>query len=81
MLSFHIQWNDGRIIALLVLAFTLLSGFVMVQVLLPKTATIAPRIFMQRSVLAGFFSTLCIGAHMMLFCELYKHFNNMTGLD
>ncbi|TPX12187.1 uncharacterized protein E0L32_007073 [Thyridium curvatum] len=60
-------WSDGRIIALLVLAGVLIIGFIMVQILLPKTATIAPRIFKQRSILAGFFCTLCLGPHMMLF--------------
>ncbi|KAI1139874.1 MFS general substrate transporter [Hypoxylon sp. FL0543] len=60
-------WNDARIIALLVLAGVLMLGFVLVQIFLPSTATMPPRIFMQRSVLAGFFSALCIGAHSMLF--------------
>ncbi|KAL1855067.1 hypothetical protein Plec18170_004481 [Paecilomyces lecythidis] len=60
-------WSDGRIIALLVLAGVLLLSFALVQTYLPKTATIAPRIFMQRSILAGFWSTLCAGAHMMIF--------------
>ncbi|UPK95961.1 hypothetical protein LCI18_006896 [Fusarium solani-melongenae] len=60
-------WNDGRVIVLLVLAGLLLLGFAMVQVFLPKTATIPPRIFMQRSIAAGFFATLCIGSQMMIF--------------
>ncbi|KAI0121109.1 major facilitator superfamily domain-containing protein [Xylariales sp. AK1849] len=60
-------WDNGRIIALLVLAAALMLGFVSVQIFLPKTATIAPRIFAQRSILAGFFSTLCIGSASMLF--------------
>ncbi|KAH8895410.1 MFS general substrate transporter [Thozetella sp. PMI_491] len=60
-------WSNGRIVALIVLAALLLLGFMLVQVLLPKTATIAPRIFMQRSILAGFFSTLCMGCHSVLF--------------
>ncbi|KAI1372458.1 MFS general substrate transporter [Hypoxylon crocopeplum] len=60
-------WNDGRIIAMLVLAGVLMIGFVLVQIFLPKTATMPPRVFMQRSILAGFFSTLCIGSHSMLF--------------
>ncbi|RSL95291.1 hypothetical protein CEP52_012165 [Fusarium oligoseptatum] len=60
-------WNDGRVIVLLVLAGLLLLGFAMVQIFLPKTATIPPRIFMQRSIAAGFFATLCIGSQMMIF--------------
>ncbi|KAJ9145512.1 MFS aflatoxin efflux [Pleurostoma richardsiae] len=61
------SWNNGRMIALLVLAGLLLLGFVMVQILLPKTATIPPRIFKQRSILSGFFTTVCIGSEMMIF--------------
>ncbi|KAH7153625.1 major facilitator superfamily domain-containing protein [Dactylonectria macrodidyma] len=61
------SWSDGRIEALLVLAGLLLLGFVMVQVLLPKTATVPPRIFKQRSIISGFFSTTCVGSQMVLF--------------
>jgi len=60
-------WNNGRIIALLVLAGLLLLAFVAVQILMPNTATVAPRIFKQRSILSGFWCTLCIGAQMMIF--------------
>ncbi|KAI1328764.1 major facilitator superfamily domain-containing protein [Xylariaceae sp. FL0255] len=60
-------WNNGRIIALLTLAGVLLIAFIAIQILMPKTATIAPRIFKQRSILAGFWSTLLIGSQMMIF--------------
>jgi MFS family permease len=60
-------WRSGRIIALLVLAGVLIIAFVVVQVVLPKTATVPPRIFMQRSIMAGVFVTLCIGSQMMIF--------------
>ncbi|KAK9797632.1 putative Major facilitator superfamily (MFS) profile domain-containing protein [Seiridium cardinale] len=60
-------WNSVRVIVLIVLAGAFMIGFIMVQIFLPKTATIPPRIFLQRSILAGFFSTLCIGSHSMLF--------------
>lgn len=63
------KWNDGRMIALLVLAGVLLLGFVLVQIFLPKTATIPPRIFKQRSILAGFFYTICSGSQMMIFSK------------
>ncbi|KAK1851141.1 MFS aflatoxin efflux [Colletotrichum chrysophilum] len=59
-------WNNGRIVALLVLACVLLIGFVMVQVFLPKTATIPPKVFKQRSILAGVFATFCIGSQNMI---------------
>ena len=61
------QWNDGRIIALLVLAGVLLLGFILVQVFLPKTATIPPRIFKQRSIIAGVFVATCIGSQQVIF--------------
>lgn len=58
--------RNGRIIALLTLAGCLLIGFIAVQILKPKTATIAPRIFCQRSIMAGFGATFCIGSSMMI---------------
>lgn len=58
--------RNGRIIALLTLAGVLLIGFIACQILKPKTATIAPRIFCQRSIMAGFGATFCIGASMMI---------------
>ncbi|KAK6219186.1 dolichol kinase [Pestalotiopsis sp. IQ-011] len=60
-------WNSGRVIALLTLGIALLIGFCVVQVYMPKTATLPPRIFKQRSILAGFWATLCIGSQMMIF--------------
>ncbi|KAK9414434.1 putative MFS multidrug transporter [Seiridium unicorne] len=60
-------WNGGRIIALLTLGIVLLLCFCVVQVYMPKTATLPPRIFKQRSILAGFWATLCIGSQMMIF--------------
>ncbi|OIW30323.1 putative MFS multidrug transporter [Coniochaeta ligniaria NRRL 30616] len=60
-------WHEGRIIALLVLAFVLLITFVVVQIYKPDTATVPPRIFKQRSIMAGAWATLCIGSQMMIF--------------
>ncbi|KAH6648973.1 MFS multidrug transporter [Truncatella angustata] len=60
-------WSNGRIIALLTLGIALLIGFCIVQVYMPKTATLPPRIFKQRSILAGAWVTLCIGSQMMIF--------------
>ncbi|KAI1412343.1 MFS general substrate transporter [Hypoxylon sp. FL1857] len=78
-------WNDGRIIALLVLAGVLMLGFALVQAFFPKTATMPPRVFMQRSILAGFFSTLCIGAHSMLFTYYlpiwFQAIQGLTAVD
>lgn len=41
----------------------------MVQFILPKTATIPPRVFKQRSILAGLLSTICIGSQQMIFSK------------
>ncbi|KAB5575545.1 putative MFS aflatoxin efflux pump [Coniochaeta sp. 2T2.1] len=60
-------WSEGRIIALLVLAGVLLIAFVLVQIYKPDTATVPPHIFKQRSIIAGSWATLCIGAQMMIF--------------
>ncbi|KAI0840307.1 putative MFS aflatoxin efflux pump [Hypoxylon sp. FL0890] len=60
-------WNNGRIVALLTLGIALIIGFAAVQVFMPNTATIPPRIFKQRSILAGNWATICIGGHMMVF--------------
>lgn len=47
-------------IALLTVAGVLLVGFSAVQVLLPRTATLPPRIIKQRSVAAACWATLTI---------------------
>lgn len=60
-------WSEGRIIALLVLAGVLLIAFVLIQIFKPDTATVPPRIFCQRSIMAGFWATFCIGSQMMIF--------------
>lgn len=61
------QWSDGRIIALLTLGAVLLIGFVLIQVWKADTATVPPRIFMQRSIAAGSFAAMCVGSQMMIF--------------
>lgn len=61
------SWSNWRIILLLVLGGVLLISFVLVQIFMPNTATVPSRIFLQRSIMAGFWSTLCIGSQMMIF--------------
>jgi MFS family permease len=51
----HLQWNNGRIIALLTVGCLCLIGFVAVQILFPETATLPRRLFKSRSVIAAFF--------------------------
>lgn len=65
----RIQWSNGRIIALFVIAFLLLIVFALIQVWLPEQAMLPPRLFVQRSIASGFWTSLCIGAHQTLFCE------------
>ncbi|RHZ46894.1 MDR family MFS transporter [Aspergillus thermomutatus] len=60
-------WSEGRIVALLVLAFMLLIAFVLIQVWKPEQATLPPRIFLQRSIASGFWASCCLGAHTILF--------------
>ncbi len=60
------QWSDGRIIALLVLAFVLLIVFVLIQVWRPGRAMIPPHVFVQRSICSAFFVSFCLGAHQVL---------------
>jgi hypothetical protein len=61
------QWNDGRIIALLVLAGVLLVAYVAVQAAFPATATIPPRLVKQRSVVSAFWATVCINSGNYIF--------------
>ncbi|KAH8904207.1 MFS general substrate transporter [Coniochaeta sp. PMI_546] len=60
------NWNEARIIALLVLAFVLLVVFGLIQIWKPAQATVPPRIVIQRSVASGFLVASCLGSHMML---------------
>jgi hypothetical protein len=41
--------------------------FILVQGFMPVTATIPPRVFKQRSILAGFWTTIVLGSQMMIF--------------
>ncbi|KAH7032778.1 major facilitator superfamily domain-containing protein [Microdochium trichocladiopsis] len=60
-------WNNGRIIALLTLGVALFLAFVAVQILRPETATLSPRLFTQRSMVAGVWATTCVGAGMLIY--------------
>ncbi|KAK7419760.1 hypothetical protein QQX98_003132 [Neonectria punicea] len=64
--GFTYNWSDGRIIALLVIAFVLLIVFVLDQVWKPEYATVPPHIFIQRSIASGFWVSCCVGAHQTL---------------
>ena len=49
------------------LAFALLIAFALIQVWKPDQATLPPRIFIQRSIFAGFWVSACLGAHLNIF--------------
>lgn len=66
------QWNNGRIIALLVVMGVLAIAFVAVQIFLPRTATLPPRIFKHRSIIAGSWATIWIGSSMYIFSEFLQ---------
>lgn len=55
------------VVALLVTAAVLLAVFIAIQILLPQTATVPPRILSQRTIISAFLVVFCIGAHMMIF--------------
>ncbi|KAF9242437.1 hypothetical protein DTO013E5_7755 [Penicillium roqueforti] len=60
-------WGSSRVVACLVVMSVLLISFVVVQVFLPKTATLPVRIFSQRSIISGFWQTLCVGSGIYIF--------------
>ncbi|KAF1349179.1 major facilitator superfamily domain-containing protein [Delphinella strobiligena] len=60
-------WGSERVVALLVVAGVLLLAFGAVQVWLPATATLPPRIFKSRSVTAALWNTLCINCGNYVF--------------
>lgn len=64
-----LQWNSARIIALLTLMSVLIVAFIAIQILLPKTAMIPPRIFKIRSIWAGVLEMAFIGAGMYIFSK------------
>lgn len=66
----NLQWSSARIIALLTVGCLLLVTFVAVQILFPATATIPPRIFKQRSIVAGSWSTICVGSSQYIYSQL-----------
>ena len=58
-------WGSGRIIALLVLFVLFIAAFIGVQIWKQETATVPPRIAIQRSIAAGMWSQFCVGSSMM----------------
>ncbi|KAK0363874.1 hypothetical protein LTR91_024258 [Friedmanniomyces endolithicus] len=61
------RWSDPIIIALFVVFALLALAFILVQILLPKTATIPASVLQSRSMLAGMWLTFCIASAMLTF--------------
>ncbi|KAJ4170874.1 hypothetical protein NW754_007018 [Fusarium falciforme] len=64
--GFTLDWSNGKIIALLIVSFTLLIVFILIQIWKPAQATVPPHIFIQRSIAGGFWVSCCVGAHQTL---------------
>ncbi|GLA62042.1 hypothetical protein AtubIFM55763_007257 [Aspergillus tubingensis] len=64
------NWSNGRIIALLVLAFVLLIAFLGIQIWKPEQAILPPKILLQRSIASGFWVSCCQGAHTMIITSI-----------
>ena len=60
-------WDSARVIALLVLFVVLFAAFIAVQVFKQDTATIPPRIFIQRTIASGACYCMCVGGIMLAF--------------
>ena len=58
------SWSNSRVIVLLVLAGVLLVVFLLVQKWKGDNATVPGRIFVNRSIIAGFWFSFCNGAAM-----------------
>ncbi|KAL9109898.1 MAG: hypothetical protein Q9227_005421 [Pyrenula ochraceoflavens] len=61
------SWNSGRIIALFVLFGIFGLAFIASQVWRKDKATVPPRVFLQRSILAGSLAQLGIGSVLVLY--------------
>ena len=59
-------WNNGRIIALLVIFGLCICAFIAVQIWKGDKATVPPHIIKQRSIAAGFWFSTCNGGAMMV---------------
>lgn len=60
-------WDEGRIIALLVLACVLLIAFVGIQIWQQENATVPPRLFKIRNVWLGTIFAFCLGSVLIIF--------------
>lgn len=66
-------WQNGRIIALLVLACLLLIGFVIVQVFSGERATVPARVFLQRNIWSSALFCSCVSASFFIMLYYVRH--------
>ncbi|GJC87416.1 rubrofusarin-specific efflux pump aurT [Colletotrichum liriopes] len=75
-------WNEGRIVALLVLAVVLLAAFIGIQIWQQENATVPPRLFKLRNVWLGTIFAFCLGAVLIIFLvALPIWFQGIRGTD
>jgi EmrB/QacA subfamily drug resistance transporter len=75
-------WDEGRIIALLVLACVLLIAFVSIQIWQQENATVPPRLFKIRNVWLGTIFAFCLGSVLIIFLiALPIWFQGIRGTD
>lgn len=75
-------WNNGRIIALLVLFVILGAAWLYIQTWKGDEATVPIRILTHRSIASGFYFSMCIGAVMMTWVYyLPIWFQAIKGVD
>ncbi|KAJ7836165.1 major facilitator superfamily domain-containing protein, partial [Mycena leptocephala] len=65
------SWRNGRIIALLVLFCVLIAAFVGIQVWKQEDATVPPRIFNQRGIMAAAWFSLCFSGSFITRLPIY----------
>ncbi|KAI6764213.1 hypothetical protein HG530_008002 [Fusarium avenaceum] len=75
-------WDEGRIIALLVLACVLLTAFVGIQIWQQEKATVPPRLFKIRNVWLGTIFAFCLGSVLIIFLiALPIYFQGIRGTN
>ncbi|KAJ7836244.1 putative efflux pump antibiotic resistance protein [Mycena olivaceomarginata] len=73
-------WDNGRIIALFVLFRILITAFVGIQIWQQENATVPPRILMRRSIWAGGWFSLALGASFFVFVYYLPICDNLPML-
>jgi hypothetical protein len=76
------SWDEGRIIALLVLSCVLLIIFIGIQIWQQENATVPPRLFKIRNVWLGTIFAFCLGSVLIVFLiALPIWFQGIRGTD